>query len=125
VNAFEFVVSHPSSKKRSKDGHPGLCWIGIPGQRRTWGTQIGRLRKDRVLFCSQNPCFLLLCFGVANVVDFGQCDDVTTRLRGSRGGGLVLEVVGVLPDVVAQDGVKTLGERRILIGVERTLSCRR
>ena len=60
-------------------------------------------------------CVLLLCFFEA-LGDFGPVDYVPPG--GEVVGTLVLvfQVVGVLPDVVAEDGVKALAQGRILVG---------
>jgi hypothetical protein len=49
-------------------------------------------------------------------VDFVPVDDVPPGGQIVGAAVLVLEIVGVLPDIVAEDGVEALGERRFLVG---------
>jgi len=64
-----------------------------------------------------NPCSLLLSFGHGEaLVDFVPVDDVPPGLKILGALVLVLEIVSVLPYVVAEDGVLALAERRILVG---------
>src|SRR6516165_671181 len=62
-----------------------------------------------------HPVPLLLCL-VEALVDFGPVHYVPPGGEVVGALVLVLEVVGVLPDVVAEDGVKALAQRRVLIG---------
>src|SRR5215831_12026223 len=58
---------------------------------------------------------LLSCFFEA-LVDFGPVDDVPPGGEVVGAAVLVLEVVGVLPDVISEDRVEALAERRVLVG---------
>jgi len=58
---------------------------------------------------------LFLCVLEA-LVDLGPVDGVPPGGEIFGAAVLVLEVVGVLPDVVAEDGVVALGERAVLVG---------
>jgi len=61
------------------------------------------------------PCFS--AFGqVEAAIDFVPVDDVPPRGEVIGAAVLVLEVVGVLPNVVEQDGINALREGRILVG---------
>ena len=59
----------------------------------------------------------MLLFGFCEaLVDFGPVDDVPPGGEVVGAVVLVFEVVGVLPDVVAEDGVDALAERVVLVG---------
>src|SRR5271165_2335423 len=57
---------------------------------------------------------LLGCFGEA-LVDFIPVDDVPPRGEVFGAAVVVLEIVGVLPDIVAEDRVVARGERAVLV----------
>src|ERR1017187_5848224 len=59
----------------------------------------------------------LLRFGFGKAfVDLVPVDDVPPRGEVVGAAVVVLQVVGVLPDVVAEDGVEAAGERIVLVG---------
>jgi len=74
------------------------CWIQCKKPK-------GHLRRPFGLW---NEEVLLLGMGEA-LVDFVPVDDVPPGVEVVRAAVVVLEVIGVLPDVVAEDGVEAVG----------------
>src|ERR1035438_7753349 len=62
-----------------------------------------------------DPCSSAFGYGEA-AVDFVPVDNVPPGGEIVGAAVLVLQIVGVLPDVVEQDGIVALGEGRVLVG---------
>ena len=84
--------------------------------------QIVECRESKKRLLAERPFALSGCsdllLGVGEaLVDFVPVDDVPPGGEVVGAAVVVLEVVGVLPDVVAEDGVEAVGEGGVLVGL--------
>src|ERR1039458_1640408 len=119
VAASAFFDSHRSSRMRSMDRSQKLAQrqTGIPGLKiETLGhPDSGFGCEVWAVVLIPDPCSSGFG-GCEALVDFVPVDDAPPGGQIVGAAVLVFQVVGVLPDVVAEDGIQALGQRRFLVG---------